>query len=80
MGIKTTSMETQRMLYTWANLIVLTEDIQRSSILFEHEEEDGKKVVLFDVGPDTYPRPFNKELHEKAKKFLDDNKSWLKSA
>jgi len=75
--LKTTSPETLKMLYEWADLIILTEEIQREYISLE--PDNWKKIILLNVWPDIYPRPFNKELHEKVKKLLEENKTLLKN-
>lgn len=75
-GLKTNSEETLKMLYEWAETIILTEKIQENKIPEKYQD----KVVVFEVGPDTYHRPFNAELNLKVRKFLDDNKEWLKNA
>lgn len=62
------------MLYDWADVIILTEASQH----YQMPEGYDAKIKLWNVGHDTYPRPFNPELHAKAKQFLEDNKSWLK--
>lgn len=72
-GVTTNTLETLEMLYKWADVIILTDRVQ--NIPSEYED----KVKVFDVGADTYPRPFNPELLAKAKQYLEENKSWLKS-
>lgn len=71
-GLATTSQDTLKMLFDWADIIIRTEESQ--VIPSEYQP----KVRLCDVGPDTYPRPFNPELYVKVKAFLAENKSWLK--
>lgn len=72
-GLKTNSPETLDMLFQWADKIILTEDIQTIPTQF------NDKVILLNVGPDNYPRPFNKDLNELVRKLLDDNKDILKN-
>lgn len=72
-GLDTTTEETLEMLFKWADHIILTEAGQLIP------DDYRSKVHMWNVGPDTYPRPFNPELHAKAKEFLEDNKSWLKT-
>jgi galactitol-specific phosphotransferase system IIB component len=71
-GVDNTSVETLEMLFKWADVIITTEENQFIPDKFT------PKRVLFDVGPDTYKRPFNVELHMKVKEWLRENKSWLK--
>jgi hypothetical protein len=73
-GLKTNSTQTIYMLCNWAEKIILTESLQ----IDEVPQEFRDKTVVFNVGPDNYPRPFNPELNRKARQFLEDNKSWLK--
>ena len=72
-GVDNTSIPTLEMLFGWADVIIKTEDGQ----FVPPQYED--KVRLFDVGPDTYKRPFNPELHVKVKRILEENKEWLKN-
>ena len=71
-GLNNTSKETLEMLYKWAEKIILTDYALRVP------DEYSSKVKMWDVGGDIYPRPFNLDLHVKAKQILEDNKSWLK--
>jgi hypothetical protein len=70
-GLKTNSTDTLRLLYEWADSIIITEESQ------EIPDEYFEKVTLFDVGPDTYPRPFNPELDGKVKEIIKQNRAWL---
>lgn len=73
-GLDTTSAETLKMLFDWADIILLTEESQRFKLPIGYDS----KIKVFDVGADNYPRPFNAELHAIAKRFLEENKFWLK--
>lgn len=75
--IKNTSTDTLTMLYYWADKVICTEKIQTELLLPKWKYEE--KILLLDVGLDTYPRPFNKELHEKVKKLLEEHKLILKN-
>lgn len=63
-GLSTASSDTLDMLFRWSDLIVLTEKVQTVP------DEFKDKVILCDVGKDTYPRPFNKDLMIKAKQLI----------
>ena len=78
-GVNTNSPETLQMLAKWADKIIFTEKGQEIpyAVLWQNKDYSDKSV-LFDVGPDTYPRPFNAELLAKAKSILEANKEWLK--
>lgn len=74
-GLDNTSQETLKMLYKWADKIIITELSQRLKINGEYQE----KIIEFEVGQDIYPRPFNPQLLAKVKDILETNKSWLKN-
>lgn len=57
-GIKTSSQELQKMLFDWAEWIILT-DAQFKNLI---PAEYSNKLKVWDVGQDRWPRPFNKEL------------------
>lgn len=71
-GTETNSPETLAMLCNWADVIITTDTTQIVP------DEYKSKVKLWDVGKDSYPRPFNDELNEIARDILNDNESWLK--
>lgn len=60
-GLQTNKDETLRMLYDWAERIITTDTTQVIPDKFQ------SKVVLFDLGIDVYPRPFNTTLLQKVK-------------
>lgn len=68
-GISNTSDETKNMLYQWADFIIVTEE----SLLYQLPASIRGKTRLWDVGEDKYPRPFNPELLEIAKRFIKEN-------
>jgi len=59
-GLKTSSKETQDLLFKWADIIISTESI------------DNPKVLLFNV-KDNFPRPLNKDLLRIIKQFAEEN-------
>lgn len=69
MGINSFTDETKKMLFDWADHIILTDKRFRNMI----EPAYNSKVKVWDVGPDTYPRPFNPELYNLAKQIIEDN-------
>ena len=71
-GLEVTTKETLDMLFDWADIIVTT---AKDQVI---PKEYADKVELLDVGADTYPRPFNPELHKKAKELIFANKNLLK--
>jgi hypothetical protein len=75
MGLATTTPETQKMLCDWADLIILTEEMQKVMMLSGYQD----KVKVFNVGPDTYHRPMNENLKARVKWFMAQNRSLLKN-
>ena len=55
-GLNTNSRETLNQLYEWADRILTTNVNQYVPNRFEG------KTRLWDIGPDIYPRPFNRAL------------------
>lgn len=66
-GIKTSSPELQRNLFKWADWIILTDARFKSLI----SEEFYGKLKVWDVGPDRWPRPFNKELLQILRRYME---------
>lgn len=66
-GLSTTSYETLKMLFDWADVIICTDDTQVIPSEYMH------KYKLWNVGPDRFPRPFNHELLTIAKRFIAEN-------
>lgn len=73
-GIKTNTPETLKLLSNWADRIILTEDEQQYE-LANDVSFDFKKLQLWDVGPDTYPRPFNRDLLDKVRYLMQEHKA-----
>lgn len=65
------------MLIDWADKIIFTEQKQMGELILTPDEIN--KSIVLDVGPDTFPRPFNPELLALAKQLLEDNKAILKN-
>jgi len=79
-GVDRNLPETLRMLYAWADKIIITDRPQLKKILSVYDSTERScedRVILFDVGPDIYKRPFNPELLVLVKKFLKENKAWV---
>lgn len=70
-----TSQQTLEVLLYWADITIVLEEKSMEKISINNY---WSKVIEFFL-PDEFPRPFNKELHEIAKKFLDENKNILKN-
>ena len=73
-GTATNSPETVSMLAEWADRIITTEAGQFNSFPQWFEA----KHQLWDLGPDTYPRPYNPDLLKKAKAVIDQHKAEYK--
>lgn len=66
-GIKPSSIETLKMLYAWADMIVVT-----TSGLGIKAPTDINKIRLLDIGEDIWHNPFAQELQHKLLKSLKD--------
>ena len=69
MGFDTMSAESQVMLYNWADVIIITDKNLVECLPKEYKQ----KMKLWDVGPDHYIRPFNRNLHQLASKIIEEN-------
>ncbi len=68
-GLGRCSVETQKMLFDWADYLIVTD-----KELYDNMEPGWEeKKRLWDVGKDVYPRPFNKYLYQLAKDFIENN-------
>jgi hypothetical protein len=72
-GINRIAQDTLIMLYGWADKVILTESNQVSPFLPDKEH----KVVLWNIGPDIYPRPYNKKLLKIAQALVQQHKEEL---
>ena len=72
-GLKTNSRHTLQMLCDWADRIIITEECQRASPL-----AFNNKIELWNIGPDNYPRPFNKELLAIVRRLMEEHKAEYK--
>lgn len=68
-GLTTTSQETLKMLYDWADYIIIPEKALR----YHMPEGYDQKIKYFEVGMDRFPRPFNIELDRLVKKIIEEN-------
>ena len=64
-GMKTANRQTKKMLYRWADLIILLAPQYRRRI----PERWDSKVVVCDVGHDTYFRDIHSDLLEQCRAF-----------
>ena len=74
-GLTMNAQDTLELLVDWADRIILTDRTQ--AIVTNHEA--GAKVQLWDVGPDVYPRPFNKQLLKKVRTLMESHKAEYKT-
>jgi predicted protein tyrosine phosphatase len=70
-GTETNSTRTLDELSEWADRIIYTEARQASRL---RTPAVGNKLQLWDVGPDRYPRPFNRDLLGKVRFLLKQHK------
>lgn len=66
-GLSTNSPETIQTLVDWADKVIAT---YREQLRYFDEHQPMLNVELWDLGPDTYPRPFNKELLKKVQALV----------
>lgn len=69
LGLKTNGPAIIHLLSFWADIIILTDDDQS----FPWANGMERKVRLWKVGPDIYPRPFNRELMTKCDRLIQEN-------
>jgi hypothetical protein len=72
-GLSRNGADTLAMLYEWADHIITTDASQL--VPAEHQA----KVRLWNIGPDRYPRPFNKELLTIVRDFVQRERGTLKT-
>lgn len=75
-GLSTNSEATLNELYEWADRILMTDFSQQ---LIDTTGATQGKTQMWDVGPDAYPRPFNKKLLAKVRKLMEDHKDEYKA-
>lgn len=74
-GVETNTPDTITMLFAWADRVITTAPLQLGVQLFN----DPDKVELWNIGPDIYPRPFNKELLAKVKQLIREHPEYAAS-
>jgi predicted protein tyrosine phosphatase len=74
-GISTNTQKTLDGLVEWADRVITTEKGQE---LKWHGTQYEDKFQLWNVGPDTYPRPFNRELLGKVRALMENHKAEYK--
>lgn len=68
-GLATNSAATIQMLADWADRIILTDYKQRL---------ESTKTQVWDIGPDVYPRPFNRDLLSVVRRLMEEHKQEYK--
>jgi predicted protein tyrosine phosphatase len=68
-GLLKLDKDTLHMLFEWADIIIVTE----TSLAPQIPKEYYDKIKIWNVGPDTYKRPFNPELLILCKKYIEEN-------
>jgi galactitol-specific phosphotransferase system IIB component len=74
MGTNRNAQDTKIMLYKWANKIIITQSNQAP---YFYNLDKDKKVILWDIGPDIYPRPYNKKLLKIVQALVQQHKEEL---
>ena len=65
-GTRRVSNKTMRMLCEWADYIIVVE----SKLITDTISEYRSKLQVWNLGPDTYPRPYNTELDAKCRELV----------
>lgn len=71
---KMNNVDTQKMLFDWADAIIVMQEHYKQEIPKEYQN----KVLICEVGPDTYGSPNNPDLIEKVFNWARKNQSILK--
>lgn len=77
-GLKTNSTGTVEMLCNWADRVILTEESQLTEPVLARDLRTQRIVQLWNIGPDNYPRPFNKELLAIVRRLMEEHKTEYK--
>jgi len=77
-GVKRNSPATLQMLSEWADKIIVTELRQIPEIEATWSTNFTPKIDIWNIGPDNYPRPFNKDLLAIVRKLMDQKKATYK--
>lgn len=78
-GLTRNGPETLEMLFNWAERIILVEKMHIAKMPTLIADNFAGKMQLWDVGPDTYPRPFNPELLQKVRRLMQEHEAEYKS-
>jgi predicted protein tyrosine phosphatase len=70
-GIQTNTNATLRMLYDWADRTIVTEESQFRTLA--HVVDNEYSIELWDIGPDVYKRPYNKQLLAIVKRLIKEH-------
>lgn len=75
-GVKSTKPDTRRMLYRWADRIIVVDEYIEAWVRADEQAhpDDRAKVQLWDIGPDEYHRPHNKQLIGVVRKLIEKHK------
>jgi hypothetical protein len=76
-GLKRNARATLAMLGEWGDRIIVTDQEQERGFV---DPEFLRKLDLWDIGPDHYPRPFNKELLAIVRRMMEEHKAEYKGA
>lgn len=76
-GLARNSTETLEMLVKWSDRVIIT-DYAQSDHPELRTQRARDKTQLWDIGPDVYPRPFNKGLLAKVKVLMQEHRAEYK--
>lgn len=77
-GVKATTPATRRMLYRWADRIIVVDEYIRDFVTNDEQThpDDKAKVQLWNMGPDRleWSRPLNKQLTARVRQLVTEHK------
>lgn len=69
-GQVTNEHSTLRMLYEWAERIITVDAPTTHAVPVAYKD----KVQLWEIGPDVYRRPFNRDLYNKIRRLVEQHR------
>jgi len=72
-GVETASLKTRRMLYAWAELIIICGEPELVNKVDPEFIQFMPNLFHLDIGPDIWGNPFNQDLLSKVNAVLKEN-------
>lgn len=70
-GLQTNNNKTLKMLHEWADTTIVTEESQFRTLVHIVGNED--QIEVWNIGPDVYKRPYNKQLLAIVKQLIKEH-------